>query len=240
MAWAKIRKFGPFDVINLDLCDSFAIEEAGLFNDNYYNAVARLMAIQTRRKTPWLLLLTTRVGLNHVHAETLKRFKGHYRQNLVECGPFRDLSLQEFKISDEASLTESLKTAAGVHSVFLVGVCKWLLTLAISYQSSAELKSVLGYRVEGSAPTTDLVSIALRFTPHTIPVADPLDISAVASQEIDECRFATKLVQRVANHRDVDQLLANDPNLFEEMVQNSSRFLEAARYDTAAYAKWAK
>lgn len=238
MAWAKVLKFGPFDVINLDLCDSFGTEEAGLFNDNYYNAMSCLMAIQARRKAPWLLLLTTRVGADHVHAETLSRFRGHYTQNLIECEGFRNDSQKAFKISDEDSLLEALKTATGIHSVFLVGVCKWLLTLAVGYQSSAELKSILGYRVVGSAPTTDLVSIALRFTPHPIPIADPLQLSNVSGKKLDECELAGKLLRRVAKQVDVDQVLASDPALFEEMARRTGQLLEAARYDATAYSAW--
>lgn len=82
LAHSKMSIFGPFDVVNLDLCDSFGAEEAGLFNVNYYNAVAQLMAIQARQKTPWLLFLTTRVGNEHVHVDTLGRFRAKYAKNL--------------------------------------------------------------------------------------------------------------------------------------------------------------
>src|ERR1700743_396274 len=44
VGWKKFFLFGPFDVVNLDLCDSFGAAEAELFNDNYYNAVQQVMA----------------------------------------------------------------------------------------------------------------------------------------------------------------------------------------------------
>lgn len=63
IAWQKTLDLGPYDVVNLDLCDGFGAKAPGKINKTYYNAVSKLLAVQARKKTPWLLLLTTRVGI---------------------------------------------------------------------------------------------------------------------------------------------------------------------------------
>jgi hypothetical protein len=238
MAHSKMSMFGPFDVVNLDLCDSFGAEEAGLFNDTYYNAVAQLMAIQARQKTPWLMLLTTRVGNEHVHAETLARFQKKYTENLAQCPEFKKESAAKFSIGDEAALTAALSTATGLHRVFLVGICKWLLGMAIGHDSTIEVRSVLGYRVVENAPATDLVSLAIKVTPHPTPAEDPLHLASAQKVEIDECLFSVRALRRVAKHVDVDEVLAGNDDIRRTMTENMSQLLEAARYDTAAYADW--
>lgn len=238
IAWSKMMKFGPFDVVNLDLCDGFAADEPRLINDNYYNTVAQLMAIQARQKTPWLLLLTTRVGREHVHLETLQRFQERYTKNLNECAEFKEESSAAFKIGDEKTLTAALATPDGVHCVFLVGVCKWLLAMGLEHHCSTEVKSVLGYRVLDDAPTTDIVSLAIRIKPHPAPAKDPLNLATAKPIVLDECSLSAKALRRVAKHVDVDAVLADNQLLKSDLIEKMSQLLEAARYDTGAYAAW--
>ncbi len=140
------------------------------------------MAIQARQKTPWLLLLTTRVGNEHVHEGTLNRFQERYLTNLSNCEDFKKESLRLFEIGDEAALSERIGTAGGLQRVFLTGVCKWLLGMAIGHQSSLDVRSVLGYRVRKSAPIEDLVSLAVRFTPHHAPWPAPGSVDTRLSE----------------------------------------------------------
>lgn len=239
IGWGKFFQFGPFDVINLDLCDSFGAAEAGLFNDNYYNAVQQVMAVQSRRKTPWLLLLTTRVGKNHVHPETLKRFEERYAKNLKDCKAFRDEFSTTFKIGDENALAQAIETATGLHCVFLTGICKWLLALALEHKSSLDVRSVLGYRVVKNAAETDLVSLAVRVTPVVAPANDPMKLSQVTVNLPDECTLSVKALKGIAGHQDVDGLLASNNALRIDVTAKMAALLEQARYDREAYVKWA-
>jgi hypothetical protein len=239
MGYGKFAQFGPFDVVNLDLCDSFGAAQAGLFNDNYYNAMQQAMAIQARRKMPWLLLLTTRVGKNHVHVDTLDKFRDRYAKNLKDCKSFRDESTTAFNIGDEKTLAAALSTASGLHCVFLTGICKWLLALSIGHKSSLDVRSVLGYRVVKGAAMTDLVSLAVRFTPLAIPATDAMNLSKVTVTFPDECTMSVDALKSVAAHRDVDDLLAKDKVLRDLVTANMAALLEQARYDPNAFASWA-
>lgn len=239
IAWAKVEKFGPFNVINLDLCGSVAAKAGGLFNDNYYNAISQLMAIQARQKNPWLFLLTTRVGGNHVHKDTLARLREKYSRNLKDCRPFKDESSSCFKIADETSLTAAMATAVGLHSVFLTGLGKWLLALALGHHMSVEVKSVLGYRILKDTETTDMVSLAFKFSPHPVPGKDPLKLAMTKIVLPNECALSVDLVKGVAAHVDVDALLAKDDKLLEHVTLRMAELLEAARYDVGKYIDWA-
>ncbi|WP_035685406.1 hypothetical protein [Bradyrhizobium sp. Cp5.3] len=239
IAWHKTSEIGPYDVINLDLCDGFGAQSPGSFDETYYNMVVRLLSVQARRKSPWLLLLTTRVGKAHVHTETLNRLAGLYRLNLAECAPFQAASSEKFSISDSSSLDNAKKSEAGIQSVFLVGLCKWLLRLAAAHSppSIMEVKSALGYRVHGGASVEDMVSIAIRFNPTFEVAKDPVNLATIEPTPIDECDLATKALKRVSSMLDVDEYLASESDIRQEMIDEMCTLLEAARYDTDEYRK---
>ena len=240
IAWRKTLELGPYDVINLDLCDGFGRQQPEAIPETYYNAVSKLLAVQARRKSPWLLLLTTRVGKRHVHAETLRRLSQRYAANLKNCKSFEDESASKFSISDVASLQKAQKTDAGIQSVFLVGICKWLLGFAVGQTppSKLEVKSVYGYRVRKEAEVEDMVSMAIRFDPTHEPIPDPLGLASVQPVKVDECDLATKALLRVSKLLDVDEYLASEDSVREEMTKGMCDLLDAARYDVDAYLRW--
>ncbi len=240
IAWQKTLELAPYDVVNLDLCDGFGAQQPETIPETYYNAVAKLLALQARKKTPWLLLLTTRVGKKHVHADTLKRLSKLYRKNLTSCRPFLDKSGKAFGINDVSSLQSAEKTDAGVQSVFLVGICKWLLGFATGQRppSKLEVKSVYGYRVYAGAAVEDMISIAIRFDPTHEPIPDPGQLASEHPTKVDECDMATKALIKVSKLFDVDEYLASEKSVRDEMIDAMCGLLEAARYDVAAYRKW--
>lgn len=237
IAWHKTFEIGPYDVINLDLCDGFGAQAPGRFDATYYNMVIRLLSVQARRMSPWLLLLTTRVGKDHIHAETLGRLLELYNQNLRICAPFRAASSAKFDISDSVSLENAAETEKGVQSIFLVGLCKWLLRLVGTQNppSTAEVKSVLGYQVHGGAKTEDMISIAIRFDPTFEVVEDSAKLASLRPTPIDECDLATKALKKVSGLLNVDEYLASEGDIRQEMVEAMCVLLEAARYDVDEY-----
>jgi hypothetical protein len=240
IAWQKTLELGPYDVVNLDLCDGFGKDQPETIPETYYNAMSKLLAVQVRRKSPWLLLLTTRVGKKHIHGDTLLRLSNRYAANLANCKPFEEASAKQFGINDIASLHNAQKTDAGIQSVFLVGIFKWLLGFAIGQTppSKVEVKSVYGYRVHKKAEVEDMVSMAIRFDPTHGPIADPLGLASVQPVKIDECDLATKALSKVSKLLDVDDYLASENAVREEMTNAMCDLLEAARYDVSAYRKW--
>jgi hypothetical protein len=239
LAWQKTYELSPYDVINLDLCGGFGEEETGSIDQTYYNAVNKLLSIQTRKKSAWLLLITTRVDKRRIHDGTLARFAALYGGNLENCAPFQELSEKQFKIRSADSLMTAQNTALGVQSIFIVGLCKWLLGFALSQnpQSKMEVKSVMGYRVERKAEAIDMVSVAIRFDPTFGPLTDASSLSTIHTAKLDECDLATSALKRVSSLVDVDEYLSSQNEIKQEMIEAMCTLLEAARYDIDSYRK---
>jgi hypothetical protein len=240
IAWQKTFEFSPYDVMNLDLCDGFGADPPGQITETYYNAVSKLLAVQARKKSPWLLLLTSRVGKEHVHADTLDRLSNLYRANLTNCASFQKASAEIFAIGDADTLQSAKRKSAGIQSVFLTGLCKWLLGFGIGQNppSKMEVKSVFGYRVRSGAEVEDMVSIAIRFEPTHGPIQDQGNLASIQSTKLDECELATNALKKVGGLFDVDAYLSTEQTIRDEMIEAMCRLLEAARYDVDEYRKW--
>ncbi len=241
IAWREAKNLGPFDIVNLDLCDGFCTHPPGVLDDTHYNAITRLLALQARKKTPWLLLLSTRAGSGHMHDGVFQKLLAKYVQNLSSCPPFKAQSTAALSISDEESLRRVSGTSDGLLPVFLIGLCKWLVSLAVgqSPPSKVEVRSIIGYRVETGCGQEDLVSLALRFEPTFVSARDEMGLAGRAVEAApDECDLSVKALKRVGNRKNADTILANDAGLYEQMIVATTSLLELARYDLRAYREW--
>lgn len=239
IAWKRTVDLGPYDVVNLDLCDGFGVDDPGdIGSPTYYDALNALVTLQARMKTPWLLLLTTRSGKQQVHAEVFKKFVDKYAANLKDCPQFKTASLDLFQFDQIPSDVDVPKHFL---PLFLCGLCKWMLNLAVGLKppSSVAIKSVVGYRIDRSAPQEDLVSVAARFEPLFTPVVDNMGLAQKESAPaVDECDFAVKALKRVSKLANADEILRDDAKLHAEMVEATATLLSVARYDPDAYRQW--
>jgi len=239
-AWERAKDLGPFDVINLDLCDGFAAHQPSRLDNNHYNAVSKLMALQAGKKQPWLLFLTTRTGLQDINETVLTALIGKYRRNLVDCDSFQKMSSTDFGIGNEADLQRELRTPDGHLSVFLVALCKWMIGIGIGQQPpfKVSVTSTLGYKVSGHATHNDLVSIAFRLDPTFAPAPDAMGIARQEDSRPNEGQLATAAVRRVKNRKCVDTILRNDPVTKSTMTQATAELLAQARYDIPEFLGW--
>jgi hypothetical protein len=240
IAFARARSLGPYDVINLDLCDGFGRDLPGGLDNTNYSTVTRILSLQLHSKPPWLLFLTTRAGRNDIHSELLDRLGAKYIQNLTDCEAFRISSAQHFSIGNHRELHDATKTPEGLLPVFLTGICKWLVGLAVSNnpQAEVEVKSVIGYRIAHDSACEDLISVAFRFDPKLALINDPQGLAAQSSESVDECRLAARALRSVAKRVNADLILARDEALRREMTDSTALLLEIARYDKDEYYGW--
>ena len=240
IAYRRAQILGPYDVINLDLCDGFGSDVPGIMDDTHYNAVSRLLSLQVRNKNPWLLLLTTRVGQAHVHATVIEKLTSKCIQNMADCEEFRDTLSKALSISDQVAFQEMTKSAAGLLVTFLIGISKWLLGLAVrnNPQASMELKSIIGYKVASDSSCEDLVSLAFRFDPQIAQISDPMGFATQSTQVLEECPLSAKIAARVARRVNADEVLRADGTLREQMAHAMAALLEIARYDKNGYYEW--
>jgi|HubBroStandDraft_1064217.scaffolds.fasta_scaffold13653_2 hypothetical protein len=240
VAWRRAHDSGPYDVINLDLCDGFGAHPPSLLDDTHYNAVNSLLSLQARKKHPWLLLLTTRAGRAFVHDDVLQILLNQYLQNLAGCPAFREASAEKLGITTEDELAGAMDDPKAMLHLFLVGLSKWLIGLAIAQRppSKVEVRSTIGYRVQSGAACEDLISLAIRFEPTFIPVADRTGLAKRGAKVPDECESSVHAFRRIASRKDADALLAANAELRAEMISSTAALLELARYDIAAYHAW--
>lgn len=240
IAFRKARELGPYDVINLDLCDGFGAQAPGTLDNSYYEAVRSLLALQSRTMNPWLLLLTTRADKANINTAVLQALLDKYVANLAQCTQFREASRDHFAIETAEALMAAADTPAGLLPVFLTGLCKWFLALALEHQppTSVQLRSVIGYRVDKGAEQEDLISLALKFTPTFVPAGDPLGLANQPVAAPNECALSTRALKRVSKRIDADQKLTEDAGLQKSMADATAHLLGLARYDVDAYMAW--
>ena len=235
IAWSRARQLGPFDVVNIDLCDGVA-SDVPQNDGTIYNALARLMALQARNSNPWLLLITTRIGRGMFDADAEHRLISHFRENVANCEGFAE-ACEQLLETDAESIDPATCSESDLLNLMIVSISKWLSKL-VQYQapSRVELASTQGYRVDPTAAQEDLVSLALRFEPVIEASADAL--SPTGPAPVDECAIAMAILRRLNRRLDIDNILDQQPDLLEELVGETERLLKLARYDVAGYRKW--
>ena len=235
IAWSRTRQLGPFDVVNIDLCDGLA-SDVPQNDGSIYNALAQLMALQARNSKPWLLLITTRIGRGMFDTDAEQRLISHFRDNVANCEGFAE-ACEQLLESDVESIDPATCSESDLLNLMIVAIGKWLFKL-VQYQapSRVELASTQGYRVNPVAAQEDLVSLALRFEPVIVASADAL--SPTAPAPVDECAIAKAILRRSNDRVDVDNILDQQPDLLEELIGETERLLTDARYEVASYRQW--
>lgn len=242
LAYARAKAVGPFDIINLDLCDGFGIHPAGAEYNTYYNSISALLSLQARQNRPWLLFLTTRVDRASVDERTLELLMAKYVSNVNESAEFAHKSAHLFGMADEESVATGVQSELGHLRVFLTGLSKWMISLALEGRppTSVKVKSVMGYRVADRAQEVDLVSIAFRFDPVDQPMADPLGLARAPQSTLSEPELALSAIQKIAGIKDVDGLLSANVGLLDEATSEMASLVELARYDRDEFLAWAR
>ena len=235
IAWSRAQQLGPFDVVNIDLCDGIA-SDPPQNGGSIYGALAKLMALQSRNSNPWLLLITTRIGRGMFDAEAEQRLISHFRENVANCEGFAE-ECERLLESDVAFIDPATCSEADLLNLTIVAIGKWLSMLVQSQAPSrVELASTHGYRVDPDAAQEDLVSLALRFEP--VIEASPDALSPTPPARVDECATAKAILRRSAHRLDVDTILKQQPDLREELIGETQRLLVAARYPVDGYRAW--
>lgn len=243
IAFQMIEKHGPFDVVNIDLCNSIAFGRAG-----YFNAIKRLCDHQTANSTrPWLLFLTTRVE----RAQMDKSIK----QSLLTC-VLRNVSNHESFASaigdiglSEESLTQEIREGKllvreELFDAFVLGIGKWLLQLMGSGQPHVTVSPLDGfsYRVGGNSHL-NMISLAYKIEPVVERRTDTSGltpgVSEAGEQRPTEAELAAELLENVKNVVDVDILMAQDDRLRSEAIEGTKELLRKARYPVEDYDEWA-
>lgn len=240
----RIRKFEPFDIINIDLCDSVASPAK---KSQYFDAILKLctLQIQSRGNKPWLMFLTTRAGRKETSNELKKRLLGCVLDNLKNNAEFKtSLEAKGFSIT---SITEEMEDTTMMDDgklveLFGLAIGKWLLKI-MNGQFSVRVKLLPSYRYRVATNEPDMLSLAFEFETLIKPLVDPTGVTQLplipTPEPLSEAAQARELATAIFGVLDVDQILWDDTGIRDKMIASCSKLMVAAHYDLESYRIWA-
>ena len=207
IAWRRTRGLGPFDVVNIDLCDGLA-SDPPQSDGSIYDALAQLTALQARNPDPWLLLISTRIGRGMFDADAEQRLIDRFRENVTDCEGFAEACMELLE-SDVESIDPATCSQADLLILMVAAIGKWLSALMQAHgPCRIELASTHGYQIDPIAVQEDLVSFALRIEPVITPASDALSPTPPTPE--DECTTAKAILRRSVHRRNVDEILEQE------------------------------
>ncbi|KAF0220416.1 MAG: hypothetical protein FD174_1317 [Geobacteraceae bacterium] len=241
IAYTRMIEAGPFDIINLDLCNSIAGHVPLEKQDDYYNAIFRIIEFQKSKKAqPWLLFITTRANEKAVNPSAGRKLFQCIEDNAKLSDEFRG------RLATELGIDFSLSNP-GVTSRNLVGLGlgKWLLKLLIDGQPKWSLKMLdsAEYKVYPPSAAPDMLSLAFECSLIVQPPNDSVGLArhpnTLIAEVAEEKDFALGLIDSVKNIMDLDVMMHGDEQLRKTMIDEAAHLMTDARYDGAKYKAWA-
>jgi hypothetical protein len=238
IGYDALQTCGPYDVVNLDLCDCVA-GDPPMTQQSMFDAIAKLLIVQkARRAEPWVLFLTTRANAGRVDDRVLQRLVEIIDANKSASTAFREAANAVGVLDERATWVRD-------HEAFsrglTLGLGKWLLRLVDSGEPrwQVRLSSAFSYSVQ---QPMDMLSLVFEFEPTIRAMHDPIALAPSIPPVPDlieaETDLAVELVQAIRRFVDVDRELREDAQLMESMILASIKLLGSARYDTSTYRKW--
>jgi len=242
-----------FDVVNIDLCGSFAEQVPDADYASIPSALLSLIQHQARhRSRDWLLFITTRSDQQAVKPETMSRFikaindeiseSPQTKTRLLELGLFSDSDFSDMELDQS-------KLSAQSHSnAFSVGFSYWLLRNLVQESPAwrADMLDQIEYHVSQSDPWCDMLSLGFWCRQLAQPVQpDSFGIAKLQSggispipEVIKTC--LEKIKEKVSKRSDLDINLHLEKQDYQFALDESAKLLAGAMYDEAAYLVWAE
>lgn len=251
LAHRRMRENGPFDVINLDLCNSVAACVPLEKQDDCYNAIREMIFYQkTSRTEPWLLFITSRTNRSRVNDIAGKKLFSCIETNVDTSHAFYRKITDELHIDfDRARALYHAGKTAGInnssfHRLFALGLSKWLLNLLFSGAPKwkLELLPSYDYIVDNARTEPDMISIGFLCSMIIQAPADEAGLTranpCADAAEPTEPDIAIELLNSFQQLSNVDVLL-NSETVKNLMIDEAAELMTDARYDGVAYKAWA-
>lgn len=246
LAYKYLRNYGPYHIVNLDLCGSMfpnTVQDVA----PYYTALNRLLEYQfAAQKTNWLLFITTMVEPAVVDETWMHQLCKPTRENFDEHPSFATKMeglLPRAALEDEA-ISVNLGGLSEDELIRLFGVAlgKWLLCLGQSPSPKWTVGMRRSYRYSiNEAKGAVMLSLAFEMTPNFAP---PVDATGMSTLDIavksfpSESENAVRLAESVANIASVDDKLAADGKLRTSLRDEAADLMASAGYDREKYVQW--
>lgn len=245
-AWQYFRRYGPYDVVNLDLCNSLVPRGVPGEITDQVNAVMSLLEYQNQfQRGIWLLFITTQVDRDTVDQVEMNMLAGPTRANCEQHPDFAGVMSE--RVPDAFSGADhqcdiSKLSADQLVSIFGVVVGKWLCSVLVNANPRWTVKMLRTYRYVIKQDTkVQMLSMGFKLIPHISPPIDKTGLSnlkTVSKPVPSELELAMQMLEASRSVDDVDQLLLANENERQRLVQAQAELLAGAGYDKVAYLKW--
>jgi len=250
VGYAKAEQYGPYDIINIDLCKSVGgapplDQQAGC-----YAALQRIIELQRRKRPPeqpWLLFLTTRGNMQSVQADARAAFFDCLIRNVEKHEDIVRPALQDGLgiTPEQLALLGAGTPPAGVNfePAFAAAVGKWILQLlGVAPAGTLSLLPTSCFYGIRNPGMNDMISLGFLCQTIVAPAADPSGLApAGVPQQIfpTEPEAAATMIRLVQQMQNVDVVLGQDSGTYAQAVEDAAEFMGTARFDIAAYRIWA-
>ncbi|EPV0755320.1 TPA: hypothetical protein L4605_002387 [Pseudomonas aeruginosa] len=244
-----LEEHKSFDVVNIDLCASFAKHKPGTWG-SLYTAIHKLLVHQAYSRTePWIFLITTRANKEKVDADAFAQLMNSVldsvRQEIVFEYLDGRLGIESDAIRMRQLSQDKLSTLQHMNC-FTASFGIWKLRLLISgdYKSKSHMHEPYAYHVESRDAVPDMVSMSFWCTRLPPAGVDPSGLSKVdlgnARPTVDEVyeACARRAFDASLNKVDLDSYLVENPAEYQAALDRSKSLLGRARYSLDGYERW--
>jgi len=248
-AYAHLKHYGPYHIVNLDLCGSMFPNTVKPV-EPYYTALKRLLEYQfAAQKTSWLLFITTMVEPTVIDNEWMQRLCKPTRENFQSNEDFANkidtlISRAAFGAVEGGGQSVNLNDLSEEHLIHLFGVAlgKWLLRLGHSARPewTVEMSRSFRYSINETKGAV-MLSLAFEMTPNFAPPVDATGMSKLETTPKPfpkESASAVKLAETVVKIADVDGILAKNAKMKSELRDEAAELLASAGFDRKKYIQW--
>jgi hypothetical protein len=245
VAQEHLTKFGSFDAINLDLCNSMLGHVPQSEQSTYYDALHALFEHQKKQRTkPFLLFITTRTGEDTIDISSLAKLGAAVSKNLQHadfCSRLKaEFGVPAHEVNDLISnnAVPSGWSQSTLSRFMSVALGKWLLSLLWNGNPKWKLRLVdsCEYKVHIDR---DMLSVTFICEQVQTSVTDSSKlsrhISANVSSATNERSLGLGLLDQFLATFDLDAKLAGDQKLYKELVDRAASLMESAGYVSSDY-----
>jgi len=217
-AYERLKQYGPYHVVNLDLCGSLLPNTQNPVAP-CFTAIDRLLSYQfAEQRKPWLLFVVT----------------------MVEPATVKDTDMASLCKPTRANYDSNPDFKAGVAPLFPSSVFESTEASASMSGVSDEQRQAHRYQIEEKAGAV-MLSMAFQFKPNFSLPPDPTGLSTFTAPKSpfpSEAESAVKIPVVVGKMRDVDAALAADAVHREQLTNEAADLMESAGFDRARYLEW--
>lgn len=244
-----INSHDTFDVVNIDLCNSFGHDSPADSTENLYNALHNLFSKQAEsRSEDWLFFITTRNSTHTVHTDVWDIFVRIINAKAVVDPDFLPTLISRGVISERAVVDGVLilgQMTRRCHvGVFGVSIGFWITHLLIGQRPAWRVSMLpsYGYHVylNSEDSSCDMVSLAFRFSKVRIRPNDPHSLARnLVGDYVNEAECKAECEEQILTQHcqqvDIDIFLYENPAHYDEALTRSKELLSSARYDIDHY-----